>query len=225
MGACRCTGGACVTQWALEPPGRPGTQRAPLLCSNRRQTNHDPSPHPIPACSATPRSQLIAAVQGGQLAPREAVAQLRLLCEAAVASNWHGGRKDAAQTASELLDEANEALEEVPGLKDGPDAAPAPPPPPPGAAAKPRLPAETFFLPLDEAVRRCLTLNIDASILQHALPSGRRGGWPLGKRRKEGGSTGGGEACCSRVQARRGCAWLAAHSCCALPAAGAAHVC
>lgn len=49
---------------------------------------------------------------------------------------------------------------------------------------------ETFFLTIDQ-VKDCLTINIDSSILlerrQHGMgqqQAGRRGGWPLGKKRK-----------------------------------------
>lgn len=127
-----------------------------------------------------------------------------MLFESIIFSHWHGGRKEQAQAASDLLDEANGVLADVEGVDAAAQAAPAPeplPPPHPAADGKPQLPPETFFLPAD-AVRQCLTLNIDSSILQ--LPdarAARRGGWPLGKRRKPdgGGSASGwsGEPCSS----------------------------
>ena len=121
--------------------------------------------------------------------------QVRLLCEDLVSTSWLGGKRGQAQAASDLLDEANALLAE---FDSSAVAAPAPPPPPPPPApepAAPKLPAETFFLSADK-VRECLTLNIDSSILvrQQAVAAqreagARRGGWPLGKKRKvDGGS-------------------------------------
>lgn len=124
----------------------------------------------------------------------EAVQRLRALCDAAIVSAWSAGQRDRAQVASDLLDEANEVLAELDGSGGG-AAAPAPPQPPPEpepeAAPAPKLPQETFFLPTDQ-LRECLSLNIDASILVHSQAAARKGGWPLGKRRKpDGGAWGG----------------------------------
>jgi len=126
------------------------------------------------------------------------VQQLRALCDRAISSSWHAGNKEAAQAASDLLDEANMLLADADGqLGSGsPDSqSPQPKQELDAAAATaaarsgPCLPDETFFLSADR-VRECLTLNIDSSILMASQPERRRGGWPLGKRRSRDGTGG-----------------------------------
>ncbi|PRW58999.1 putative histone-lysine N-methyltransferase ATXR3 isoform X1 [Chlorella sorokiniana] len=146
----------------------------------------------------TSLSKLIGQVQAGQLNAAAAIRAVRALCDSAISSNWHGKRKDAAQAASDLLDEANELLADFEEAAAGQPAAPPPPPPPepkpePRRAALLELPPETFFLS-SEVVRECLTLNIDSSILVQ-----RRGGWPAGRKRKPEGAGGSG-----RRKGRRG---------------------
>jgi hypothetical protein len=144
----------------------------------------------LPCCS-----QIIAGAQSGQLPAAQAVQAVRSLFEDVVSTSWLGGKRGQAQAASDLLDEANALLAEFDSSAVAAPA-PAPPPPPPvPEPAAPKLPAETFFLSADK-IRDCLTLNIDSSILvrQQAAAAqreagARRGGWPLGKKRKvDGGS-------------------------------------
>lgn len=128
-------------------------------------------------------------MQAGQLNAAAAIRAVRALCDSAISSNWHGKRKDAAQAASDLLDEANDLLADFEEAAAGQPAPPPPPPEPkpePRRAPPPQLPPETFFLS-SEAVRECLTLNIDSSILVQ-----RRGGWPAGRKRKPEGAGGSG---------------------------------
>ena len=208
------------------PPGHPaGTPpRQPLP----QRADHLPRPRPPPP--APPRSQLISQVQAGQLNAAAAVRALRALCDAVISTSWHSKQKPKAQAASDLLDEANELLADLEeGAAGG--APPAPPPEPepaaPPPAAKPQLPPETFFLSSD-AVRECLTLNIDSSILQGAQ---RRGGWPAGRKRKPDGGAGGTGgwawvgnsrpavvACCAWVCIARAAAALLAAGACGPPA-------
>ena len=119
---------------------------------------------------------------------REAAAQLRALCADAILSHWRAKRKEQAQAASDLLDEANTALEAVGGGGGAAAAQPQPQEGTPGGEGRggPQgLPPERFFLPLEQ-VRQCLTLNIDASIL-----GGGGGGGRKGKRKGEGAGGGG----------------------------------
>ena len=118
------------------------------------------------------------------------------MCDSVISACWVAGSKEQAQATSDLLDDANRLLEEFDSSSAALAAAgvalepPPPPPPPELAPAAPKLPPETFFLTIDQ-VKDCLTINIDSSILlerrQHGMgqqQAGRRGGWPLGKKRK-----------------------------------------
>ena len=134
-------------------------------------------------------SHIVRMVQSGGLAPTGAVQQLRELCEAVVAACWAAGRQQHAQAASDLLDEANELLQEFDSQEAAAAVAPLPVEPPP-RTPKPTQPPETFFLPAD-LVRQCLTVDIDSSILLRSQQgqAGHRGGWPPGKRRKTDGAS------------------------------------
>jgi len=179
--ACSCLH-ALAAFAAQAPSGHP---RMPVYIFDAHVTNSCL----LPCCPTSSCSKLISQVQAGQLNASTAIRAVRALCDSAIFSNWHGKRKDAAQAASDLLDEANEMLAEFEEAAAAQPAAPPPPPPPepkpePRRAAPPQLPPETFFLSA-EAVRECLTLNIDSSILVQ-----RRGGWPAGRKRKPDGTSG-----------------------------------
>lgn len=201
---------ACLRQSDMQACGRTAGSNC-LLCAFRpRHPAGTPTCRHLanrtPACARFPSScsKLIGQVQAGQLNAAAAIRAVRALCDSAISSNWHNRRKDAAQAASDLLDEANQLLAD---FEAGTAAQPAPPPPPPPEpkpeprrAAQPELPPETFFLSAD-AVRECLTLNIDSSILVQ-----RRGGWPAGRKRKSEGAGGsGGRVGLGQPAALRGC--------------------
>jgi hypothetical protein len=114
------------------------------------------------------------------------------LCERVIRAGW-AANKEAAQAGSDFLDYVNASMEDFdasPAVMGVPVASPLPQQALPKAALK--LPRDTFLLSIDQ-VRECLTLNIDSSILLRSQQgaghqqSSRRGGWPLGKKRKVNG--------------------------------------
>ncbi|KAL4859889.1 Histone-lysine N-methyltransferase [Chlorella vulgaris] len=137
-------------------------------------------------------SQITAAAQAGHLPAADTVQHLRALCERVIRAGW-AANKEAAQAGSDFLDYVNASMEDFdasPAVMGVPVASPLPQQALPKAALK--LPRDTFLLSIDQ-VRECLTLNIDSSILLRSQQgaghqqSSRRGGWPLGKKRKVNG--------------------------------------
>lgn len=124
--------------------------------------------------------------------------RLREACADVISASWAKGKRDCAQAASDFLDAANALLEapDEPGRANTEEtsaqATVSVPSRQPAVAAQ-RPFSEPFFLSTG-STEGCLTLQID-SALMHSLESeaqlpGRRGGWPLGKRRTGDGTFG-----------------------------------
>jgi hypothetical protein len=140
----------------------------------------------VVACSGLLRS-----AQQGVLAHLDITQRVREACADIISASWAKGKKDNAQAASDFLDTANSllgAFDEAehanaeatlaPSISSAPNCQPIP--------SFPGLPSESFFLSTD-SVEEWLTVHIDSALVhshggEGQLP-GRRGGWPLGKRR------------------------------------------